>query len=217
MNSTELQTWFDRIHTVLENAYLAQTEAWRQSGQSGPYERWESLRRPIADCIDRSGSFLDIGCANGYLLECCLRWTAERGIQIEPYGLDISAPLVELAKQRLPDYTANFFVGNGFYWTPPRTFDFVRTELVYVPAEYEREYVLRLLHEVVSPGGCLLVANYNEGQPDPNRGLIPGCFGTADIRAHLTDLRLRPTRSCAGYDPLKDRQVRIAVLNHSSV
>ena len=217
MNPTELQAWFDHIHTLLESAYLAQTEPWRQSGHSGPAERWEALRKPVADCIDRSGSFLDIGCANGYLLECCLRWTAERGIQIEPFGLDISAPLVELAKQRLPAFAANFYVGNGFYWIPPRTFDFVRTELVYVPAEYEREYVLRLLREVVSPGGCLLVANYNEGLPDPDRGLLPGCFGTADIRAHLADLRLRPIRSCAGYDSLKDRHVRIAVLDHSSV
>ena len=138
MEPDELDRWFENVHTVLENAYLSHSEPWRQSGMSGPEERWVSLRKPVADCINRPGAFLDIGCANGYLLECCLRWTAERGIQIDPYGLDVSAPLVELAKQRLPRFADHFFVGNSFTWLPPRRFDFVRTELVYVPGDYER-------------------------------------------------------------------------------
>ena len=98
MNSEDLDRWFEHTRQVLETAYLSHPEAWKQSGMSGPEERWISLRKPIAECIDRPGSFLDIGCANGYLLECCLKWTAERGIQIDPYGLDLSAPLVELAR-----------------------------------------------------------------------------------------------------------------------
>jgi SAM-dependent methyltransferase len=217
MQPTELQAWFDHIHHTLETAYLSHAEPWRQSGQSGPYERWEALRKPIADCIDRCGSFLDIGCANGYLLECCLHWTAQRGIDIEPYGLDLSAPLVALAQQRLPAFAENFFVGNGFNWIPPRSFDFVRTELVYVPAEYESDYVARLLEKVVAPGGCLLVANYGEGLPDPMCGLLSGSFGTADILAHLADLGLRPIRACDGLIPSENRRVRIAVLDHSSI
>jgi 2-polyprenyl-3-methyl-5-hydroxy-6-metoxy-1,4-benzoquinol methylase len=217
MNPTELQAWFDHIHSILECAYLSHTEPWRQSGQSGPYERWEALRKPIANCIDHAGSFLDIGCANGYLLECCLRWTAERGIAIQPYGLDLSAPLVELAKQRLPAFVENFYVGNSFDWSPPRVFNFVRTELVYVPAEYERDYILRILKTMIAPDGFLLVANYNEGQTDPMRGLLPGSFGTADILAHLTDLRLRPVRHCDGLIAAQNRRVRIAVLDHTSL
>jgi len=217
MTPDELQDWFDHVHTTLETAYLSQTDPWRQSGQSGPYERWQALRKPIADCIDHNGSFLDIGCANGYLLECCLRWTAERGIHIDPYGVDISASLVELAKQRLPAHVENFYVANAFNWLPLRTFDFVRTELVYVPGVYEREYVTRLLERIVAQGGCLLVANYNEGQADPMRGLLPGCNGTSDILSHLAGLDLHPIRHCDGYDPQKDRRVRIAVLDHSSI
>src|SRR5512135_2563515 len=102
MNSEELAQWFDKVRNTLETAYLAHDEPWRQSGMSGPQARWDSLRRNVADCIDRSGSFLDIGCANGYLLECCLRWTEERGLGLEPFGLDLSEKLIELAKRRLP-------------------------------------------------------------------------------------------------------------------
>lgn len=85
MSSVELQQWFDNVRNVLETAYVLHVEPWRQSGFSGPEDRWVSLRRPVADCIDHDGSFLDIGCANGYLIECCLKWTAERGVQIDPY------------------------------------------------------------------------------------------------------------------------------------
>jgi SAM-dependent methyltransferase len=119
--------WFENVQRTLETAYLSNEEPWRQSGMSGPEERWVSLRKPVADCIDRSGSLLDIGCANGYLLECCLKWTAERGISVDPYGVDLSPRLIELARQRLPRFADHFYVGNAFEWIPPRRFDFVRT------------------------------------------------------------------------------------------
>ncbi len=159
MNSEDLDRWFEHTHQVLETAYLSHPEAWRQSGMSGPEERWISLRKPVADCIDHLGSFLDIGCANGYFLECCLKWTAERGIKIDPYGLDLSAPLVKLARQRLPQFADHFFAGNAYFWQPIRRFDFVRTELVYVPAENERSYVERMIQFYQEPEGKLLVAN----------------------------------------------------------
>src|SRR5690242_14632239 len=112
----------------LEPAYLATDEPWRQSGFSGPEARWVAMRKPVADCIDRAGSFLDIGCANGYLVECVMRWTAERNLAIDPWGIDLSPPLVALAQRRLPALADRFTVANAFTWSPPRRFDFVRTE-----------------------------------------------------------------------------------------
>ena len=73
MDETEQQQWFSSLKKELENAYLQHSEPWKQSGFSGPEERWIAYRKPIVDCIEKSGSFLDIGCANGYLLECILR------------------------------------------------------------------------------------------------------------------------------------------------
>ncbi len=162
--------YFAELQARLEPSYLAADEPWKQSGFSGPRERWVACRRPIADAIDASGTFLDIGCANGYLLESVLQWTAPRGVSVEPWGLDLSGKLVELARKRLPDWSDHLVAGNALWWNPPRRFDVVRTELVYVPPGYRVEYVRRLLEQFLTPEGKLLVAEYRsrkyEGQ-DP--------------------------------------------------
>src|ERR671937_40228 len=54
----------------LEAAYLRETDPIRQSGFSGGAERWRAERSPILLAIPESGTVLDVGCANGYLLEC---------------------------------------------------------------------------------------------------------------------------------------------------
>lgn len=95
MESEALSQWFEARKMTLETAYLAGTQPWQQSGVGlhTPHsaQDWEVLRRPVAECLTTSGALLDIGCANGYLLECLLRWTEERGLLIIPYGLDFSA------------------------------------------------------------------------------------------------------------------------------
>ena len=75
----DLAAWFRTMRERLEPAHLAHNDPWRGSGFSGPEARWVALRKPVADCIDRPGRFLDVGCANGYLLECVALWTATRG------------------------------------------------------------------------------------------------------------------------------------------
>jgi SAM-dependent methyltransferase len=160
MDPSEFQSWFEHVRSVLETAYLAATEPWRQSGFSGPLERWAACRRPIADCVDFSGAFLDIGCANGFLLECLVEWVSARDLQAEPFGLDLSGRLIELARERLPRHQSNLFVGNSMTWVPPRRFDYIRTELCYVPPELEWSYVRRLRDELLLPGGRLLVTEY---------------------------------------------------------
>lgn len=173
MHDDELSKWFEANKNILETAYLAGTQPWQRSGVGLHAPRsvldWEVLRRPIADCITSSGTFLDIGCANGYLLECVLLWTQERGLQVIPYGLDFSEKLVELARQCIPEYANHIFVGNAWEWTPPQTFDYVNTTLYYVPDELQEAFVYRLLKEYVRADGRLLVAEYsgkNTGMPE---------------------------------------------------
>src|ERR1044072_3842660 len=72
-------------------------------------------RRPIAQAVDRDGTFLDIGCASGHLLESLLGWTPHR---IDPYGLDLAPGLVELARRRLAHRADRIFVGNVITWEP---------------------------------------------------------------------------------------------------
>jgi hypothetical protein len=72
MDVEQLEGWFRSVRVLLEDSYTAAEEPWQQSGvglgggRSAEY--WEAIRRPIAECVGRSGTFLDIGCANGYLL-----------------------------------------------------------------------------------------------------------------------------------------------------
>lgn len=164
MVSSDNNQWFASLRNKLEEAYLSHNEPWKQSGFSGPEERWVRLRKPITDCVDKSGTFLDIGCANGYLLECLVDWTTERELKITPYGLDLSEKLIELAKIRLPEFKDNFFVGNGLYWNNPMCFDYVRTELVYVPEELERSYVERIMDLYLAPGGKILLTEYRSSR-----------------------------------------------------
>jgi SAM-dependent methyltransferase len=152
--------WFENIKDVLEKSYTVHEEPWEQSGFSGPEERWIRCRKPIADCIDKPGSFLDIGCANGYLIESMTGWLNEKGINIDFYGLDISGKLLDLAKQRLPRLVSHLFHGNAWTWDPVMKFDFVRTEIIYVPDDLQCKYIRRILNEFIKPDGKLLAAEY---------------------------------------------------------
>ncbi len=123
-------------------------------------ERWEACRRPIAEMIMKSGTLLDIGCANGYLLECVMRWKLEYGFRITPYGLDIGEELINLAKARLPDFSTNMFAGNAIDWRPPVRFDYVRTELIYVPEALRKHYIEHLTRDFLAADGALIVCEY---------------------------------------------------------
>jgi SAM-dependent methyltransferase len=112
--------------------------------------------------VDRDGTFLDVGCANGFLMESVREWGAEEGHDIEAYGLEVSPELAELARRRLPEWADRIFVGNAREWIPPRRFDFVRTGLDYAPPTRRRELVEHLLAHVVAPGGRLIVGVLNE-------------------------------------------------------
>jgi SAM-dependent methyltransferase len=148
----------------LEPVYLAADNPRGQSGFSGDEARWEMARRVIADCVPRDGTFLDIGCASGLLMESVVAWAAERGVVVEPYGLDASAKLAELARSRLPEWADRIYTGDALTWDPPRRFDVVRTELVYVPKEREREFVQRLVERFLTPDGRLLICSYGSSR-----------------------------------------------------
>ena len=166
MDEIQQEQWFSSLQKELEEAYLQYDEPWKQSGFSGPEERWVKCRKPIAVCVEESGSFLDIGCANGYLLECIFKWTAARNLNITPYGLDLSEKLTELAKQRLPKYQQNICTGNGWLWHNPVRFDYVRSEVVYVPEHLQRQYIERIIDTYLADAGKLLLTEYRS-RKDP--------------------------------------------------
>jgi hypothetical protein len=173
-------TWHVRVEEPLIDAYVASDDPRAQSGKGGDEADWRWARELILDVFPWRATFLDIGCANGYLMESIHRWGAERGLEVEPYGLDISWRIAALAKLRLPHWADRIFVGNAIEWTPPRRFDVVQAGLDEVPPPRRRELVDLLLREFVVPGGKLVFRAGRVGGEHP------------DIVEQLTAIGVRP-------------------------
>ncbi|MFJ9841748.1 class I SAM-dependent methyltransferase [Kitasatospora sp. NPDC101155] len=173
--------WHAAVLGVIEPAYLNGDNPRAQSGHSGDETRWREARSLLVDLLPpHGGTFLDIGCANGHLMESLTEWAAEAGIIIEPYGVEISTALADLARTRCPKWARRIWTANAMGWKPPHRFDAVRTGVDYVPADLRGAYVAHLLDHVVAPGGRLIIGVYNEERDK---------FTTADL-----------LRSC-GYTP----------------
>jgi hypothetical protein len=145
--------WHNAVEEVLIDAYLASDDPRAQSGKGGDESEWRWARELVLDAFPRKGTFLDVGCANGYLMESVHRWARERGMEIEPYGLDISWRIAALAKQRLPHWADRIFVGNVIDWEPPMKFDVVQSGLDEGTPRRQRELVDRIQRELLVPGG----------------------------------------------------------------
>jgi SAM-dependent methyltransferase len=186
--------WHERMAALVVPAYLAADNPRAQSGYSGDEAAWEQARSMVAEAIERSGTFLDVGCASGLLMESVVDWCARRGIAIEPYGLDIAPELAALARARLPHWADRIFVGNAADWIPRRRFDFVRTGLEYVPRARRPDLVAHLLANVVAPGGRLLIGPTSEERGGPTLAdhVRDGGHGVAGeiVRPHPRDERV---------------------------
>jgi 2-polyprenyl-3-methyl-5-hydroxy-6-metoxy-1,4-benzoquinol methylase len=148
---------------TLERAYLTGRSAQEGSGFGGDDGLWRQAREHITEGIDRSGTFLDVGCANGLLMESVTAWCAERSLRIEPYGVDLAPGLVELARRRLPHWADRIWVGNAIDWAPPhgQRFDYVHILLDCVPQRRRADLIRHQLASTVVPGtGRLLVSDY---------------------------------------------------------
>jgi len=63
------------------------------------------------------------------------------------------------------------------------------------------------------------VANYGEGltQQEIEKGIMKGSHPTSDILPHLEEVGFTPINYKDGYDPIKDRRIRIAILTRESL
>ncbi len=180
--------WFAAVGAVIEPAYLGGANPRAQSGHSGDEVRWEQARRHILRAVDRDGTLLDIGCASGHLMQTLREWAAIDGVDLVPYGLEISPALAELARRRLPAWAERIHTGNALYWRPPdgRRFDYVRTGLDYVPPVRRGALLAHLFEHVVARR--LIIGSYNEARDTPGWRELVGQLGYRiagqDERAH---------------------------------
>jgi SAM-dependent methyltransferase len=151
----------------LEDSYIAEEDPIRQSGFGGGEERWRKERELVLDAVDNDGDFLDVGCANGYLLQCLVKWARIKGIILTPYGVDQGSRLIELARQRLPEFANHFWVANAWDWVPPRKFTYVYSLYDGVPEQYLSHYLEKLLQRYVEKSGTLIIGAY--GSNSQNR------------------------------------------------
>jgi 2-polyprenyl-3-methyl-5-hydroxy-6-metoxy-1,4-benzoquinol methylase len=149
---------------TLEPAYLKGVTPQQGSGFGGDGTAWRQARRHIAEAVVVSGTFLDVGCANGLLMESVAAWCAERGLTVEPYGVDLSPALAALARRRLPRWADRIWTGNAIDWLPPGglRFDCVHILLDTVPRARAADLIRHHLAGTVRPGtGRLLVSDYS--------------------------------------------------------
>ncbi len=154
------------------NLYLRARTPQGGSGYDGSDEEWRAARACLAVALDglaadlgRAGdpvSFLDVGCANGHLPASFVIWGAERGVTVDPYGIDIAPELVDRARKLHPHWADHFWTGNMLNWQHPNgmTFDLVHVLLDGVPSNKFAEAISNCA-SLVTPGGRLLVSSYD--------------------------------------------------------
>ncbi|HEY3530686.1 MAG TPA: class I SAM-dependent methyltransferase [Nocardioides sp.] len=160
------------MHRTLVGAYLSADTPQGGSGFGGSEAEWKEARGALVDAFDPSRTsvrFLDHACANGHLPVSMVSWAAERGVEVDPYGVDIAPELVDRARVDHPAYASHFFVGDALTWVHPEgeRFDVVHVLLDVVPAARHRELIRHQLDHVVAPGGRLVLSEY--GDPPSSR------------------------------------------------
>jgi SAM-dependent methyltransferase len=149
--------WHEAMTWLIKPAYLIAKNPYAQAGHGGDATTWEASRGFIAEACHRSGTFLDVGCASGILMESVQRWGAAKNLSIEPYGIDIVPEFADRARRRLPDWADRIYVGNIRTWQPPGDrFDFVLLRPDYAPPGRRGDMVGHVIDHVLKPGGRLI-------------------------------------------------------------
>jgi hypothetical protein len=160
--------WDRRTSALLEDAYMAAGVGPGGSGSTDVSEgAWRAKRQHLAVPMDRDGTWLDVGCANGHLLVTLPVWAAERGVAIEPHGVELMPRVAELARSLHRELAARIWTGSVMSWVPPSRFRYVTVPDDVVPPDRLGDLVDRLLREFVTAGGRLIVSSYTDSGEAP--------------------------------------------------
>lgn len=154
--------WHAAVLAIVQPTYLSSADPRAQSGLSGDARHWRYARQLLIEALPGDCCLLDVGCANGHLMNSLVDWAKEIGTAVEPYGVEISAALADLARRRCPQWASRIWTANVLGWRPPMRFDVVRTGLEYVPPGRQADLLDHLIEHVVGPGGRLVIGVFNE-------------------------------------------------------
>ncbi len=172
----EQDAYYHRTLQLLEESYLAANargDVAGGSGSGGGLERWEKKRRVLVGAFDHDGSWLDVGCANGLLMETLAAWASEKRLRVEPYGLELSRRIAEAARRRLPHWADRIWTGNVMTWEPQMRFDYVTVIADSVPKTARHDLVERLIPRFLSSTGRLIFSIYLPRPPEAPADLPP--------------------------------------------
>lgn len=162
------EQWFENHKRHFTNIYLASDNPRGQSGHGGDESRYRYTQEMILSAVDHDGTFIDVGCANGLLMERLATWSIDKGLSLDFYGVDISEGLLDLAKKRLSHLADHFYLGNALYWTPPQRYTYVCVkELDYVPKSRRKQFFKHLLEAYVAKEGRLILGPWTERRDGP--------------------------------------------------
>lgn len=112
----------------------------------------------IADYIENNDKVLDYGCGNGRLLEVL------KGKKINYTGVDVSRKLIELAREKYPEYCQAFLkaASQGSLAFPADFFNKVISIAVFhhFPRDYA-EKAAKELYRVTKPNGVVIITVWN--------------------------------------------------------
>jgi hypothetical protein len=161
--------WYELINVYYTRLYLAADNPRAQSGYGGDEFNYMFSHLPILEAVYKNGTFLDVGSANGHLMEMLHKWGTGIGFELQMYGVEISEGLIELARKRLPHWHDRFFHGNSFYWKPEQRFDYVHIGgLGQVPEDDRLLFFNHLMDNYLVDSGRLIIGPYWYESDDPN-------------------------------------------------
>ena len=150
----------DRLRELMEGSY-ALADVWNKDEAM---EGWEHGRRFIAQAINKDGSFLDYGCANGFLLRSLQEWSPSK---INVYGMDIDPKAVKDGQQLFPSIQNHFTTPEELNNNPeyPREFDMVYWNVWddwdFKDPHRGQEDLLKKLLKATNKGARLIPGFYN--------------------------------------------------------
>ena len=135
-----------------------------------PLKSWEEGRKFIASLLTHSGTILDIGCVNGFLLKSFQEWSEH---ELVPYGIDDKEDHIAEARKLFPLHTENFIVQKFTDFSKeyptsfpfPEQFDFIYWA-VWTNINVKRVQITTLL-EHVADGGRLILGFYPDTNTSP--------------------------------------------------